>query len=103
MSKTTIFCIIKSSDPIKEALKERFKELSLNYSNISDDSEKQGHKSDISSLSRYLNKDAYVKGGLSQEHIIWLCVRYSINIKLLVKPVPHNEDQAIKNLKKYFT
>ena len=102
MSNKTILCIVKSSSKIKKALTERFKELRITKSDIVQDAEQRGHPIGLSTLSRYLNKGAYVKSGLSQEHILFLCVRYSIDIKLIINVKDYNKSEAIENLKKYF-
>ena len=36
-------------------------------------------------LSRYLNNDEPVTGGLSQKHLLWVCEYYKIDVELIVK------------------
>jgi hypothetical protein len=110
--------IIKDSTPIRNNLKLRIEELSLTPKQMIEEAERHGIIFTQASLSKYLNK-GNVKGCLTQETIIWLCVRYGIDVKLLVntpvadftkpdaptitmKLLPYNEQQCLTNLKKIF-
>lgn len=74
--------IIKDSKQIHSFLLQRMSELKLKAADIVKDAEERGFKVDSSSLSRYL-KSGNVKGSLSEEAIIWLCIRYGIDLMLL--------------------
>ena len=107
MSKTTdrkpILCIVKSSAIIKKKLTERFAELeNLSYGDVSRDAKKRGMKIAVSSLSRYFGKKPHVRSGLSQENILWLCIRYCINVQLKIKVKSFDQETADTNLAKYF-
>lgn len=101
-------CIIKTSTKIRESLYARFAELALSYSDIIDDALEKGRKIDKASLSRYLApveknlKGVQVDGGLSQENILWLAIRYGIKISLQVVPEPYEKEIAIERVKKIF-
>lgn len=104
-SKKPVQCIVKSSGVIRSALQERFKELGISLRGASRDANERGKSIDVSSLSRYFKhgeKNAYVPSGLSQENVLWLCFRYNITVKLIIKVLPYNEDQALKTLKQIF-
>jgi len=115
--------IIKSNSLIKRRLLNRFDDLSLLNKDIVRDAEERGYRIQESCLSRYLTKPPEVTGSLSQEQILWLCMRYCVNVKLVVRPymelknatdkglpngtlVPYeekyDETAAINNLVKFF-
>lgn len=89
--------IVKASEAIKDSLKQRFKELDLSYSYLIADAEKYGRKLDKGNLSRYLNKPYPVKPCLTQEQILWLCIRYEVPITLLVGNFEQKEVQVQGN------
>jgi len=95
-------CIIKSSLSIRSKILQRIRELDLTNVEICEEAEKFGRKIGQGALSRYLKHGAYKESGLSQENIIWVCVRYSIDIKLKVTLQPYNEEMALKRLEKTF-
>jgi hypothetical protein len=123
MAKKNIGDIIKSNSLIKSKLISRFLELDLTNKDIALDATEKGYKIQESCLSRYLNKSMNVAGSLSQEQILWLCMRYCIPVRLVLRPyrplkrdevkgvppgtlVPYNEEydesRAIKNLAMHF-
>jgi len=104
-SKKPVQCIVKSSMVIRRALQERLNELGISLRDASKDAKARGKSIEVSSLSRYFkhgDENAYVKSGLSQENIIFLCLRYSIDVKLTIKVLPYNEVEASQNLEKIF-
>ena len=95
-------CIVKSSSVIRNSLRERLDELELSLHGISKDAKERGRPIAVSSLSRYFNHGAYVKSSLSQESILWLCIRYGIDIGLHIKKPDYEETKAISKLKRIF-
>ena len=92
--------IVKASNIIKRYLKERFTELELTAEHVAKDAQEQGICLYKQQLSRYFNnKD---KGYPSEEIIVWLCFRYCIDVRLWVKKMPYNEEEAITKVKKFF-
>lgn len=115
--------IIKANTKIKARLVTRFSELKLRNKDVCADAKEKGFNIQESALSRYLNNPYPIKGGLTQEQIIWLCTRYCIPFGIVLKkyeklenysklglphgtmvPVPdkYDEKQAIENLIKFF-
>ena len=105
--------IIKDSARIRTLLKERFTELKLTAKHLVVDATERGMVFTNASLSKYL-KHGNVASSLSEENIIWLCIRYGIPINLYVgKAVmknkgvqfivpPYNEHECLNNLQKLF-
>jgi len=95
--------IVKSSNPIRKFLKQRFKELNLTLDQICADGTRHKQKIFKPQLSRYLSGSNDVKYGIiSEQIIVFLCCRYCINIKLKVTKLPYSEESALENVKKYF-
>lgn len=101
-------CVIKESKKIYKALWGRFNNLGLSYSDIVADAAHHDRKFTSSSLSRYYkqfdedgNFKEAVKGSLSQEDLIWLCLRYCINISLTVEAAPYDQKVGIKNAQEH--
>lgn len=111
--QTTRKSIVKDSIKIRELLKERFKDLNLKSRHIILDAKEKNISFTEASLSRYLNHGNIVNG-LAEEHIVWLCIRYGIELRLLVgKPVlsgtkmnlvipKYNEKECLEKLSKIF-
>lgn len=107
--------LVKDSSNVRETLLKRWEEMKLNPGQILLDARLKGMKFNFAQLSRYMHH-GNVQNSLTEESIIWLCVRYGINLKLLVgkftvdlqdKKVkmviePYNEEQCLKNLKLIF-
>ncbi len=92
---------IKKSTIIKKLLAQRFKELNLNYSQISreaDAFEITGIKSET--LSRYFHN--VTSGQLTEEAILFLTYRYSVYVELIVEPTIHDEAAAIETTERFF-
>ncbi len=106
--------IVKESKRIREVLMQRFDELKLIPRVIVADARKRGMGFTEASLSRYLKHGNEIKGTLSEENIIWLTIRYGIEVKLYVgkpsfdgksinfKVMPYNEEKCLADLKKYW-
>lgn len=75
--------IVKDSKVIHKFLLQRIEELKLKPADIIKDASVRNMKIESASLSKYL-KHGNVKGGLSEEAIIWLCIRYGVPIALMV-------------------
>ncbi len=107
--------LVKSSKIIRKLLVNRFEELKLRSTTITEDANKRGMKFTMAMLSKYLNHDN-PEGGLSDDGILWLCFRYGINVHLLVGfPVvdkktgdisldvtPRDENWSLKKLNEFF-
>lgn len=107
-------CIVKNSTRIRTLLKARFKEIKRTNSEIVEDARLHGRQITGGSLSRFLNK-GNVQSTLSQEDIIWLCIRYGIEIQLMVGTPkaqpdgkiklfvpPYDEENCLKYVKRFF-
>jgi len=105
--------IIKDSARIRTLLKERFAELKLTAKQVVVDAADRNMVFTNASLSKYL-KHGNVASSLSEENIIWLCIRYGIPINLYVGKAimkdkgvqfivpPYNEQECLNNLQKLF-
>jgi len=107
--------IIKDSDTIRRSLLKRWEELQKVPNDILLDARNRGMKFTFANLSKYMNH-GNVKNSLTEESIVWLCIRYGIPIKLLVgKPTldptgkklvmveePYNEKKCLENLNQIF-
>lgn len=113
MAKSNTISYVRSHSKIKEAIKTRMAELNLKYTDIITDAAERGcPKITKPGLSRYLNgKDS---GQLTEEQVVWMCIRYDIPIVLIVgipkidannkltQELPkYNEARALSTLKKY--
>lgn len=108
--KTLRRCLIKSSKAIHIAIITQFANLNLDYREVIEDANARGMMFDKSALSKYLNTfnengvfKGYAKGSLSQENIIWLCVRYGIEVNIntrIRKKMVYSETEM--KLKKIF-
>ncbi len=101
-SRKPIPCIVKSSSVIRKSLKDRLSELKISLHKISKDAKERGHPIAVSSLSRYFNHGAYVKSSLSQESILWLCIRYGIDVGLHIKKPEYEKTKSIEKLNRIF-
>lgn len=105
--------LVKDSSNIRNTLLKRWEELKLTPGQILLDARLKGMKFNFAQLSKYMNH-GNVQNSLTEESIIWLCIRYGISIKLLVgRPTldgtklkmviePYNEKQCLDNLKLHF-
>jgi hypothetical protein len=85
---------------LKKHLQERFKELNLSYSDIANDAISYGMKNiSKSSLSCYFNNKN--RGTISQKALLFLCVRYGIELKVSSNVISYNEELMKKNTKQF--
>ncbi len=101
--------IIKESEVIRNCIRNRINELDETLSKVCNNANSLGMKISIASLSKYLKKSK--ANNLTEEQIVWLCVRYCIPVTFIVgnarfedgkmkfKLPPYNEDIAMKDLK----
>lgn len=96
--------ILTSSQSVKELLRKRiFDELKLTYRDVERDAKRFGTKGIFTStLSRYFNNKYPVYGGLKHANIVWLCLRYGIELKLYCNLIKYNEEECMETLKKFF-
>lgn len=95
--------LVKSSLIIKNLLKERFKELNMKIVNVVKDANEKGNKAlNKSNLSLYFGHNIPMYGFPKEEDILWLCIRYQIDIRLISKKLEYNEEKALQELNKYF-
>ena len=104
MKKQKKVDLIVSSQNLKNAIKKRISELNLSYSDIIKDAEEKNVIGITkSSISIYFNSNYPASGCLSQKNVIWLALRYGIDLKVIIKLIePYDEKAALKKLKKYF-
>lgn len=113
MAQATKRSIIKDSSKIRKLLKERFDDLHLTSREIVNDAKEKGQSFTESSLSKYM-KHGNSRNSLSEEAIIWLSVRYGVEIRLVVGKLTlvngkltvidtkYNEKKCIEKLKQLF-
>jgi len=100
--------IVKDSKILKEAIRSRLKELypsdlALGFKNsaVVKDASERGFKIAHEQLSRYFS-DKPQKNSLSESQILWIAIRYGIDIKLVVNASKFNELEALNKLKLIF-
>ena len=105
--------IIKDSVRIRKVMGARILELNLTLRQVVEDAAEKEMAFTSASLSKYLNH-GNVASTLSEENIVWICLRYGIPINLFVgKPImkdskisfiipEYNEEECLNNLKKVF-
>lgn len=95
--------IILGSLKIKNMIRERIKELNLTYPKIIQESKDFGIIGlTKSAISLYLNNNVPVHGAMSQEHILFFCARYGIDVKLTIQKNEYNETVCIERTKGLF-
>lgn len=93
--------LIASNILIKRKLKERIVALRLTYDKIIEEAKKHNIKGITkSSLSVYLNNVDSLHGSLTQKAVVYLCLRYGIDIKITVSTKEYNEEECIKELER---
>jgi len=105
--------IVKESDKLRKALKERWDKLELKQKDVVKDAMERNFKIPGEALSRYMSGKQ--KGSLSEGQIIWLAYRYGIFVMLQVgipkqkadgtvsfAVPPFNEERSLALLKKIF-
>lgn len=93
--------LVRSSSNIYKALTERFSELNVSQSQIIKDAKELGFSMHLPQLNRYINKDVEAYG-LTEKQILFLCLRYGVDIKMGVKTNEYNEIECIKKVKTIF-
>lgn len=91
--------IIKESKELREGLKNRFKELGLTLSKVSEDAETFGIKISIHSLSKYLTNSNVTN--LTEEVIVWLSFRWGIYVFVIIGTPSIKDDQFRANIMPY--
>jgi hypothetical protein len=96
--------IVVYSQTLKNALYKRIvDELHLTFKQVETDAISKGAKGIFSSsLSRYFSQERPIHGSLKHSNIIWLCLRYGINVRLDIRPVPYDEKVCVETLKRFF-
>ncbi len=101
MAKTIRRSIIKDSKVIRNFIQQRMKELNLSPSQIVKDAQEKGCKIDSASFSKYLHKSDSA-GGLSEESILFIAIRWGLFIHLNVSLPEYNEQEALNKLNTIF-
>ena len=111
--KTSKNSIVKDSTRIHSSILLRMEQLKKTPSVIIKDADRLGTKIESASLSKYL-KHGNIKGGLSEELIIWLSTFLGIDIvlivgtpkivggKLKIELPEYSEEKAVARLKLIF-
>ena len=94
--------IVKSSKTLRDSLKLRFKELNLTYDKVVADAKEKGLSITKSNISALFNQSLPGKNYPSQRQLLWLSIRYSIDIRLIIEIKKYDEEYAIKRLKLFF-
>ncbi len=98
--------IVKDSSALRDALEKRLIELYPNNGNgfkqnlVIKDAEERGFKIAAAPLSKYFKR--IDKGSLSEMQIVWLSLRYGIDLLLRVNAKPFDEAEALTKLKNIF-
>ncbi len=93
-------CIIKSNSTIRDLLFKRIADQNLLFIDVVQDARKRGRCIDQGALSRYMNKNFQSVSTLSQENILWLCVRYGVDVQIEAKYIGvYNEKKCLERLK----
>lgn len=104
--------ILKESSKLRNALRERWKDLGLSQQDVALDAQKKGLKGiNRQGISKYMSSP-YTGGALSDYHITWLAFRYGFYITLGIGiptskveyklPKKFDEDSALTLLKEIF-
>lgn len=93
--------IIANDLLIKKKLLARINELGLTFDQIIQESIKHNIKGITkSSLSVYKNSTESVHGSLTQKAVIYLCLRYGVNIRIIVSTEEYDEQKCLEKLNK---
>lgn len=99
MNKKKYYDLITQNSAIRESLYSKFAKLSLLYVDVIDDAAKHGRVLQSSAISRYFKHKGSSHGSLNAEDILWLCTRYSIEIKISTNSLRHSEKDALLSIK----
>ena len=96
--------LILYSAHIKNNLKKRlFDELGLTYGEIIEHARELKYNGiNKPNLSRYFNSSKPMAGSISHQTVVYLCVRYGISLKIIVKPENYVAQDCIETVKKIF-
>lgn len=101
--------LVKDSKVLKKHIHDRLKELypsnaesGFKNSSVIKDAKERGFKIDAGQISRYFNGKPDQQNKLSENQVIWLAIRYGINIQLVVNSPKFNEAEALIKLKQIF-
>lgn len=95
--------IIKDNIEIREALFKRITELQLTLKDVTIQAERQfGRKIHPSQLSRYFSETPSPGPKITEDDVIWLCIRYGIDISLDVKLNRYNEKTRIHAIRRRY-
>ena len=97
--------IITGSNIIKKIVKKRIvDELGLSYSKIISNAKEDGINGlNKANLSKYFSKNIPVSGSISQRSLLYLCIRYGIQIKTTGNLLPFNEEECRNRAIKMFS
>lgn len=71
-------------------------------SSVIKDAQERGFKIDAGQISRYFNDKPDQQNKLSENQVLWIAIRYGIDIKLSVSSNKFNEADSLKKLKLIF-
>lgn len=95
------FDLIRGNTQIRETLRKRFHELNVSYSKVAKDAKALGVSGiNRSSVCKYFRSET--KGTITHEQIIWLCVRYGIEVKVKVASLSYKEEDCLKKISLIF-
>jgi hypothetical protein len=100
-----IIDIVTASKPLKKMLKMRIKEeLGLSYGKIIANAKEDGISGlNKSNLSLYFGNDKPMSGSISQKSLLYLCVRYGINVGIKASFFRYNEKLMKEKVKRTFS
>jgi len=102
IERQTKIDILLSSNKIKDLLRQRFNELTLSNKDVVNESKKYIKGLSEPKLSLYFNKSQPVWGYPTQKHLLYLCTRYCISLRVTATKEIYQEDKAIYNTIKTF-
>lgn len=93
-------CIVKNNSDIRELLFKRITEQKMLWIDVVADAKKYDRLLHISQISRYFN--GTTQNALCQDDILWLCMRYGINVSIEVTANKYNEKKHIQAIKRNY-
>lgn len=101
--------LVKDSKVLKKHIHDRLKELypsnsesGFKNSSVIKDAKERGFKIDAGQISRYFNDKSDQQNKLSENQVLWIAIRYGIDIKLVINSPKFDEAEALKKLKLIF-
>ena len=89
--------LIKKSNGIRNALIKRFEELQMKPTVIVEDAQSRGLPLSKSQLSNFIANKG--KGTPSDEIILWLCIRYGVEVGININIKAFDEEKALEKLR----